>query len=94
MYKKVNKKIRVLGLILVFLCLSIAPIINADFTKNIIDNIFEKKIIINNSSYDLIIICPKKFTNALKPLIRHKNNFNISTKLVTLKEIYNQISFG
>lgn len=46
------------------------------------------KININNDSYDLIIISPNIFSEDLQPLIQHKNNFGIETRLKTLEEIY------
>jgi hypothetical protein len=47
----------------------------------------QKKI---NSAYDLLIITPMEFAKELQPLVNHKNRVGISTKLVTLPEIYNQ----
>ena len=43
--------------------------------------------------YDLLIISPKKFIENLKPLVDHKNSLGISTKLVSLKDIYDGIYF-
>ncbi|MFH1012930.1 MAG: C25 family cysteine peptidase, partial [Thermoplasmatota archaeon] len=43
------------------------------------------------SVYDLLIIAPQKFVNALQPLITHKNNVGIRTRLVTLDEVYHQM---
>ena len=37
--------------------------------------------------YDLLIISPKKFSNELTPLVDHKNDHGVRTKLVTLNEI-------
>jgi len=44
-----------------------------------------------SSLYDLLIIAPKQFANALQPLIIHKDKMNIRTHLVTLDEVYNQM---
>lgn len=41
--------------------------------------------------YDLLIISPKKYTDALQPLITHKNAVGIKTRLVTLNEVYHQM---
>lgn len=46
-----------------------------------------------DESYDLIILTPSEFANELEPLVTHKNNRDISTKLVTLSDIYNGIYF-
>jgi hypothetical protein len=44
------------------------------------------------SSYDMVIIAPSVFSNALQPLIDHKNNYGIKTTLKTTKEIYSDYS--
>lgn len=49
-------------------------------------------IIINEEHYDFLIITTKNFANLLSPLIEHKNNVGISTRLVILQEIYEQTS--
>jgi hypothetical protein len=42
-----------------------------------------------NDSYDLVIITPEEFCDALQPLVDHKiNNMSISTKIVKTDEIY------
>ncbi|HMA83364.1 MAG TPA: C25 family cysteine peptidase, partial [Candidatus Thermoplasmatota archaeon] len=40
------------------------------------------------SDHEFIIISPSKFTDALQPLITHKNAKGISTTLVTVEELY------
>ncbi|HMA83033.1 MAG TPA: C25 family cysteine peptidase [Candidatus Thermoplasmatota archaeon] len=40
------------------------------------------------NEYEFIIISPSAFTDALQPLISHKNDNEISTKLVTVEELY------
>jgi len=42
------------------------------------------------STYDLVIIAPAVFTDALTPLIQHKNNFGVETVLKTTEEIYDE----
>lgn len=42
-------------------------------------------------SYDLLIISPKKFAWALKPLVDHKEIVGVATNLVTLDEIYDEM---
>ena len=37
--------------------------------------------------YDFLILAPSEYSAYLSPLVDHKNNHNISTKLVTLEEI-------
>jgi len=41
--------------------------------------------------YDLLIIAPKKYTDALQPLIVHKNRVGIKTNLVALNDVYEQM---
>lgn len=94
MNKNVYKKIMVFGIATAFLVLIVAPGINAQITKNNISNPVKKTDNGDNSIFDLLIICPKKFSDALKPLVRHKNNFDVSTKLVTLDEVYIQSFWG
>ena len=42
-----------------------------------------------NDEYDLIIITPQDFSTGFEPLVSHKNNHGIDTKIVTIEEIYN-----
>ena len=41
--------------------------------------------------YDLLIIAPEEYSDALQPLIVHKNRVGIKTNLVTLDEVYDQM---
>ena len=38
--------------------------------------------------FDLLIIAPEQFMDNLEPLVIHKNSYGITTKLVSLEEIY------
>ncbi len=40
---------------------------------------------------DLVIITPKKFQNPLKPLVSHKQDLGIDTKVKSVEEIYNEM---
>ncbi|HEC88980.1 MAG TPA: peptidase C25, partial [Thermoplasmatales archaeon] len=42
------------------------------------------------SQYDLVIIAPQVFSQALQPLIDHKNNMGVKTILKTTEEIYQE----
>ena len=100
MVEDICKKIIVCIVVMVFLGLAIAPMIDAqitrnginDTTKNMVKN-FSRKTINGegNSIYDLLILTPKKFARALKPLVEHKNSFGVSTRCVTLDEVYEQM---
>jgi len=46
-----------------------------------------------DEKYDLIIITPTEFSDELNSLVTHKNNRGVSTRLVTLTDIYNSVYF-
>jgi len=50
------------------------------------------EIVFENDEYDLIIITSEDFSNAVQPLVDHKNNVNVKTFLKTTEEIYNEYS--
>jgi hypothetical protein len=41
-----------------------------------------------NDEYDMIIIAPQEFSSGFEPLVTHKTNHGIDTKIVTVEEIY------
>ena len=41
--------------------------------------------------YDLLIIAPEKFLSDLEPLVTHKNNHGVSTKLVSTSMVYDEM---
>jgi hypothetical protein len=47
----------------------------------------------NREKYDSIIITSNQFSDALTDFVEHKNNRNVSTKLVTLDDIYTDTYF-
>ncbi len=49
--------------------------------------------LLQNSVYDLIIIAPSEFSDALQPLVENKESHGITTILVELEEIYGGIYF-
>ena len=53
-----------------------------------------KKPLMQNDVYDLLIISPSEFSDALQALVEHKENHGIKTKLVTLNEIYGGTYFA
>jgi len=79
MKHKISKK-SVIVTIIILLNLAISPAIHSSIVKNDC-----------NTNYDLLIITPNKFSKILNPLITHKESINISTKLVTLDELYDQM---
>ena len=49
--------------------------------------------LVKNDVYDLLILTPAQFSDALQPFVEHKNSHGISTMLVTLDDIYNSNYF-
>ena len=45
-------------------------------------------------AHELVIIAPGEFTDALQPLVQHKEDHGISTQLVTLNDIYRGTYFS
>ena len=48
---------------------------------------------ISTVGYNLLILTPSEFVSPLQKLVEHKNSIDISTKLVTLNEIYQSTYF-
>ncbi|MFA5102825.1 MAG: C25 family cysteine peptidase, partial [Candidatus Thermoplasmatota archaeon] len=44
-----------------------------------------------NNVYSLLILTPPVFKDELRPLVHHKNSHGMSTKLVTLPQVYQQM---
>ncbi|MBS3773144.1 MAG: hypothetical protein KGY55_02975 [Candidatus Thermoplasmatota archaeon] len=44
--------------------------------------------VLTADEYDMLIVTPQEFTDALQPLVEHKNSHGVATRLVTLDEIY------
>lgn len=86
-----------LVVLLAFSAFILGPTISAQMINPIadvrMDAISPSKYILNNdhSIYKLLVIAPKKFVKALQPLVTHKNNVGISTRIVTLTEVYDQM---
>jgi hypothetical protein len=82
---------KILKIITIFVILALLPNISIgiiqgqQIKKN--QNLPEINI---SASYDLIIITPEKFARYLNPLVEHKNNHGIKTKIVTVEDIYIQ----
>jgi hypothetical protein len=55
-----------------------------------IEYILPQDPIVFHDEYDMVIIAPEKFTSAIQPLLDHKNNHDIRTKLQTTESIYEE----
>jgi len=54
----------------------------------------KQPLIEKHDDYELLIITPTSYEKQVEPLVEHKNQNGIDTKLVTTEEIYNEISEG
>jgi hypothetical protein len=83
------KKIKFFFTILLIICFIFTPVLNAKNLNqsNVLENRLNETVI---NKYDLLIISPTHFEKALKPLVCHKNRYGISTKLVTLSNVYDE----
>jgi len=92
---KQNKKTITTIIIVMFLGLTLIPISTADIDNNFKPNndlnIDDKKIGNVESGFKFLIISPKKFVDELMPLVCHKYEVGVPTRLVTLSEIYDQM---
>ena len=57
------------------------------------DTVFSSSSYVENRGYDLLIISPSEFKDALQPLVVHKDSHGVQTMLVTLDDIYNSKYF-
>jgi len=53
----------------------------------------QQPMVFNDEEYVFVILTPSEFSDELESLLNHKNSRNISTKLVTLDEIYSSNYF-
>ncbi len=53
-----------------------------------VDYIPPEESMLTNDVYDLLIVAPSEFKDALQPLVEHKDGYGVRTLLVTLDEIY------
>ena len=82
------KKILTTFIFLMLASMVLLPMMNAEVIKN---SNQQKQIVKleNQSIYDFLIITPKEFERALCPLVTHKENVGIRTRVVNLDEAYN-----
>jgi hypothetical protein len=80
MIYRASNKIFAYGTVIFLLCL----IANTSISTQISSNDAHK--------FNLLIIAPQVFAKDLNRLVEHKNNIGVSTKLVTLETLYQQMS--
>ena len=76
--KAVNKKIIILGIIFILLYTSLPSTISKPSTNQ-------------DSIYDLLILTPDSFHDLLLPLVEHKEQMGLNTKLVSLSTVYDEM---
>jgi hypothetical protein len=87
-----NKKMVVIAITSIIFSSTLFPItIAIDLNNEISDITHQKQVMDNTSVYNLLIITPDKFEKVMYPLVNHKNELGISTKLVTLSDVYEQM---
>lgn len=95
MNQELNRKIMAFGILLLFSGLTIVPTSTAGINKRTLSTTVSKTpvnpIIGEDSTYKLLIVAPSDFVDELQPLVCHKNNVGMSTRLVTLREVYDQM---
>jgi hypothetical protein len=97
MKKNTYKRIITIGTLLVFIGLVVTPAINARVavSYNNMNQLIETNTRSTNSDeYKLLILTPTKFEKSLQKLVDHKNANDMPTILVTLDEVYDQITEG
>ncbi len=86
-----EKPFIIVGIVCLFIGLAIGPLSTATHSLN------SSLMQVNSSSpsskdtYLLLIIAPSVFADALQPLVVHKQAMGLTTKLVTLDEVYQQM---
>lgn len=91
MKQEICKKLLVFSVALMFFGLIAVPSIYAkDTANNMITNSqkYSPKITNSDPIHRLIILTPEKFADELQPLADHKEEMGITTRIVTLDEIY------
>ncbi len=90
----IPKKMVIFFVILFSISIYVTPVISTHLVFPLEDEAYKKTESSLNSDegiYDLLVISPKEFKNCLLPLVEHKENVGISTKLVTLDRVYDEM---
>ncbi len=88
MMKKLYKYFEIIVIIFLAISFILSQPIGAN-NFSILRNNLKQLDCAESNYYDLLIITPKEFENALKPLQVHKENVGIRTRIVNLQEAYN-----
>jgi hypothetical protein len=88
---------KLLVILIAFSAFILGPTINAQITDPTSVFRSEATPLVNHvlnrddSIYTFLIVTPNKFVKELYPLVRHKSDVGVSTRLVTLTEVYEQM---
>jgi hypothetical protein len=80
-----------IGILLLFVGTIIGPLASATTTTIDTNYFLKEPDQATLNMYTLLILTPTIFKNELQPLVSHKNSHGLSTKLVTLPEVYHQM---
>jgi len=93
MNQPIIKKCIVYGIIILFSGVVFFPASIADVERSrIVEQPLFHNLKRSISHYDLVIITPKIFADEVQPLVCHKKKMGLSTRLVTLDEIYREMN--
>jgi Peptidase family C25 len=84
-----RRRVLAFGIILIFVGTSLSSFVSAQETQGGSEGKDAPQEC--NSVYSLLVLTPSVFKNELQPLVKHKNAHGLSTKLVTLSEVYHQM---
>jgi hypothetical protein len=91
MKKILTKRFLMVGTLLLFFCLTLESITAGTINDPDFFTSADEPSVLTMGTYTLLIIAPNIFKNALQPLVFHKKTMGITTKLVTLQEVYHQM---
>lgn len=93
MKQKTYKKMLVFTIVLLFFGVTVVPTINAENKKieQTSKDIYQTQICNKDPMYEFLIITPTKFKKELMPLVAHKEKIGVSTNLITLSKIYEEM---
>lgn len=93
MKKNIYKKMLVWSTVLLFIGVAVVPTINAENKKidQTLNDTYQTQSFNKDPTYELLIITPTKFKKELMPLVAHKEKIGVSTYIITLSEIYEEM---
>jgi hypothetical protein len=87
----ISKILLTVSTVFLFLGLAVGTTTTGTTSNPKVSYFFPEPNQINGDTYQLLIITPTIFKDELQPLVIHKKSIGMSTKLVTLHEVYDQM---